>query len=381
MFVSFLVITSFLCCGSPDNIVWDVQEGNDTIIYPVIHKDTTKHDTIYRDSLGNDTIIVDTIINDSIIYDTIIQKREFYYNPIIKTSLPDPTFIKAKDGFYYLFATEDIRNTPIYKSANLIDWEFVGTAFTNETRPNFEENGKIWAPDINYFNNQYVLYYSLARWGKETTCGIGVAVADKPEGPFTDKGKILRTGEVGPVSIDPCYYEEDGKKYLLWGSHHGIFISELSDDGFSIPDKKGKIQLAGKNIEGSYLYKKNGYYYLFASDGSCCNGSKSTYHVVLGRSKELLGPYISKSGKRMLDNEYETFLEGNGYVAGPGHNGEIITDDSGQDWIIYHGYLRDDDGYGRVTFLDKVKWENDWPYIEGGVPSSASSKPIFINLQ
>lgn len=53
-----------------------------------------------------------------------------YRNPIINRSLPDPTIIKAEDDNFYLYATEDTRNTPIYKSANLVDWQFVGTAFT-----------------------------------------------------------------------------------------------------------------------------------------------------------------------------------------------------------------------------------------------------------
>lgn len=91
--------------------------------------------------------------------------KKFYTNPVVNKSLPDPTVIKARDGCFYLFATEDIRNTPIHKSKDLVNWEYAGTAFTNETRPDFEPEGGLWAPDINYINGQYVLFYSMSVWG------------------------------------------------------------------------------------------------------------------------------------------------------------------------------------------------------------------------
>ena len=66
-------------------------------------------------------------------------------------------------------------------------------AFTDATRPNFEPKGRIWAPDINKIGDKYVMYYSMSTWGGEWTCGIGIATADKPEGPFTDLGKLFRS--------------------------------------------------------------------------------------------------------------------------------------------------------------------------------------------
>ncbi len=80
-----------------------------------------------------------------------------YKNPIINASLPDPSVIKAQDGLFYLYATENIRNLPIYRSDNLVDWDYVGTAFDDESRPKWNPNGRIWTPDINFFDGQYVL--------------------------------------------------------------------------------------------------------------------------------------------------------------------------------------------------------------------------------
>lgn len=142
-----------------------------------------------------------------------------YQNPVVNYSLPDPSVIKGEDGYYYLYATEDIRNLPIHRSKDLVEWEYVGTAFTKGTRPDFEPKGGLWAPDINKIGDKYVLYYSMSVWGGEWTCGIGCATADKPEGPFTDHGKMFRSNEINVQnSIDPFYIEDGGKKYLFWGS-------------------------------------------------------------------------------------------------------------------------------------------------------------------
>ena len=74
--------------------------------------------------------------------------------------------------------------------------------------------------------------------------------------------------------------------------------------------KKGAnpIQIAGTAYEGTYIHKHEGYYYMFASIGSCCEGLKSTYTTVVGRSKQLLGPYMDKNGKGMLDNHHEILI-------------------------------------------------------------------------
>ena len=92
-------------------------------------------------------------------YSAGLMAENTYTNPVVDYSLPDPSVIKGDDGYYYLYATEDIRNLPIHRSKDLVNWELVGTAFTDETRPDFEPKGGLWAPDINKIGDQYVLYY------------------------------------------------------------------------------------------------------------------------------------------------------------------------------------------------------------------------------
>ena len=298
-----------------------------------------------------------------------------YQNPVINYSLPDPSIIKGEDGYYYLYATEDIRNLPIHRSKDLVEWEYVGTAFTKSTRPDFEPKGGLWAPDINKIGDKYVLYYSMSVWGGEWTCGIGCATADKPEGPFKDHGKMFRSNEINVQnSIDPFYIEDGGKKYLFWGSFRGIYGIELSDDGLSIKKGAKLRQVAGTAYEGTYIHKKDGYYYFFASIGTCCEGLKSTYTTVVGRSKKLFGPYVDKSGKTMLDNHHEVRIHKNDAFVGTGHNSEIGTDKAGNDWMFYHA-VSTKNPEGRMLLMDKVNWKDGWPSVTGNSPSIEAERP------
>ena len=303
------------------------------------------------------------------------QPKNVYYNPVINYSLPDPSVIRGEDDYFYLYATENIRNLPIHRSKNLVDWEYVGTAFTNDTRPDFEPKGGLWAPDINKIGDKYVLYYSMSVWGGEWTCGIGCATADKPEGPFKDHGKMFRSNEINVQnSIDPFYIEDGGKKYLFWGSFRGIYGIELSDNGLSIKKGAKLRQVAGTAYEGTYIHKKDGNYYFFASIGTCCEGLKSTYTTVVGRSKKLFGPYVDKSGKKMLDNHHEVLIHKNDAFVGTGHNSEIVTDKAGNDWMFYHAVSTKNPG-GRVLMMDKVNWKDGWPSVAGNSPSIEAERP------
>jgi arabinan endo-1,5-alpha-L-arabinosidase len=293
-----------------------------------------------------------------------------YHNPVSAQSLPDPTVIKAPDGYFYLYATEDLRGVPICRSDNLTDWTVVGRAFTDATRPDFESRGGIWAPDINYIDGRYVMYYSMSVWGGEWTCGIGAATADSPEGPFTDRGKLFRSNEIDVQnSIDPFYIEDGGSRYLVWGSFRGIYAIELTPGGLSVKEGAQKRQIAGTAFEGVYIHKRGGWYYMFASVGSCCEGVNSTYRLVVGRSRSLFGPYLDKTGRDMMENGYSVVVGRNSRFVGNGHCSEIVQDDAGDDWIFYHG-VDTARPKGRVLMLDRVRWDSDeWPSVEGGAPA------------
>lgn len=318
--------------------------------------------------------------NSKVIYCFISRS---YNNPVISVSVPDPTAIRAEDGYFYLYGTEDIYNMPVYRSRNMVNWEYMGTAFTKETRPNWREGHSLWAPEIRYFDGHYVLYYSFAKWGDEWDSNVGVAVADNPLGPFHDKGALILAKEMLQNSIDPFYYEADGKKYMFWGSFSGINATELTEDGLAVKrDADGKPvlnkRICGNRFEATNIYKRGEYYYLFASIGTCCNGANSTYTTVVGRSKEILGPYLDKTGGDMLFDHYEVVVEGNSVWAGPGHNSILQIDDSGTEWLLYHGYKKAQANEGRVVLLDRLQWTEDgWPYVKGKAPSVTDFMPVI----
>lgn len=301
-----------------------------------------------------------------------------YTNPVIDRDAPDPTVIRGKDGAFYAYATWRDRNVPVYKSTDMVNWEYLGGAFDKDNVPMYVKGGAIWAPDINYIEGKYVLYFSMSTWGGHWEACIGRAVSDSPTGPFTDAKMLFRAKDIGVEnSIDPVVFQEDGRKFLAWGSFFGIYLTELSDDGLELIDKRDIMRIAGSAYEGSYIHKHKGYYYLFASVGSCCAGENSTYQTVVGRSKSLYGPYVDKQGRKMLDNHHEVLLSGNDAVKGPGHDSQIITDDKGQDWIYYHGYDMKSIKAGRKMFLERVRWVDGWPVLgDGGHPSVEAVAPI-----
>lgn len=148
-----------------------------------------------------------------------------------------------------------------------------------------------------------------------------------------------------------------------------------------------KVLIADTHLEGAYVYQKGDYYYLFASEGSCCSGASSTYRLRVGRSTSLLGPYVDKQGNSLTSGPYgeiilKTNVEDYGF-AGPGHNSEIITDDAGTDWILYHAikksnpYLNNGTNR-RALMLDKLLWEEGWPTIKNQQPSLTKQEgPVF----
>ena len=282
--------------------------------------------------------------------------------PVIDMSAPDPTVIRAEDGTFYLYATEDMRNVPIFHSANLVDWKLVGTAFTDNSRPKWLPKGGIWAPDIQRVGGKYHLYYAKSVWGGEWDAGIGVAVSNNPAGPFVDRGCMFTSKQIGIQNcIDPFYIEDGGKKYLFFGSFHGIYGVELTADGLHVKQGAKPREVAGTFMEATYIRRRGGYYYLFGSTGTCCEGARSTYRITIGRSKSLFGPYVDKTGLRLLDNHYNILLDKDDSVLGPGHNAGLITDDTGNDYMLYHGFKASDPDAGRVVWLSRIVWTDGWP--------------------
>jgi len=318
-----------------------------------------------------------------------------YVNPVFEPVLADPTVVRdPKSKLFYAFGTADnwgdekgTRWVPMLVSQDLTEWKYVKDALKG--RPTWKKKGGVWAPDVNYVDGKYYMYYAFSTWG-DPNPGIGLAIADSLHGDFVDQGKVFLSEEVNvPNSIDPCFFEDGSKKYLFWGSFsdlptQGTYALELTSDGKSAVDLNQKTKIAAGDWEAVMIHKRGEYYYFFGSKGSCCEGINSQYHVLVGRAKQVLGPYLDQDGQVITERGKGTLLlQGNDHFVGTGHNAQIVTDDEGADWLLYHGFDIQDGNLAngtnrRVLLLDQLTWENDWPVIKNQGASAGKQKaPVF----
>ena len=303
-----------------------------------------------------------------------------YTNPVMGNG-PDPTVLYYK-GKFFLYPTFPGSGMPVYESDNLANWQRKGRAFTTAAPKLLPDGGSLWAPDVIEYKGKILMAYASAKIGEFVNNGIGIAIADNPLGPFTDSGMLFTSKEIGVKnSIDPSFYIKGKTLYLLWGSFHGIYITQLNTtdlDHISVKSPVKKTQLAGNIFEGTHIYKRGKYFYMFASIGKCCAGLKSTYQVVVGRSKNLMGPYVNKHGEYMLDNAYTPLIKGTDDFVGPGHGSSILLDNEGKTWYVYHSYVKNDMAKGRQVMLQEIKWDKEgWPYVEKGIPCKEAPAPVF----
>ncbi|GAA2486861.1 family 43 glycosylhydrolase [Winogradskya humida] len=319
-----------------------------------------------------------------------------YANPVTAGTVdtfPDPATIKAKDGKWYAYGTTNpIFNSagetgehilPTLSSTDLVHWTYAGDVFALTAKPSWwPAAARQWAPDIRYFNNEYHLTYSLS------TGGIGLVTSANPAGPWTDRGQIVANGSGCPSgTIDQAMFQDtDGSYYLYWGSYDTICVSRMNDTATALTGEVTTIA-RGRRAEGGFVVHRGGYYYLFYSDGGCCDGAFSGYVTKVGRATSPTGPFTSPSGLNLLDATSKDGIvvaaNGNGWV-GPGHN-SITTDLAGQDWLVYHGIAETNPDFPPITgangatlnltrrpmLIDRLDWIGGWPVVNAGAGPSA----------
>jgi arabinan endo-1,5-alpha-L-arabinosidase len=314
------------------------------------------------------------------------RKTALYQNPIFDFDFPDPTVIRASDGYFYAYATQTVVNgswinIQVARSSDLVNWQRLGDAlpakpvWANQTQD-------FWAPHVQYADGKYFMYYSADPNSRTGLC-MAVATATNPAGPFTDKGAPLLCGS-GFVNIDPMTFDDPvtGKRLIYWGSgFQPIKVQELAADRVNFAPGSQSVNLifpvSNPNpnsyrdlVEGAWVTYRNGYYYLFFSGDDCC--TIAHYAVMVARSTSATGPFT------IFPENDGVIIRGNDKWLGPGHN-SVIRDDRSTDWIVYHAYHLENRARGRVMLMNRLVYGSDgWVRAESGAPTMETRVAPFI---
>lgn len=302
----------------------------------------------------------------------------------LQVEVHDPVMAREGD-FYYVFSTGP--GITIYRSEDLKHWKWVGRAFDGEPDwarqvvPGFR--GHLWAPDIVEKDGRYYLYYSVSAFGKNTSA-IGVTVnetldPDSPEYRWVDQGPVVQSvpNRDHWNAIDPAVVEgADGAPWMSFGSFwEGLKLVRLDPGLTRLAEPQEWHSLAKRPrdpaapdaspgegaIEAPYIFRKEGWYYLFVSFDKCCRGMESTYNIRVGRSKSVTGPYLDRDGRSMLDGGGTLVLGGDADWVALGHNAAYTFD--GQDYLVFHAYETADNGKQKLRILP-MAWDDGWPVVD-----------------
>ncbi|GAA1594949.1 MULTISPECIES: glycoside hydrolase family 43 protein [Kribbella] len=290
-----------------------------------------------------------------------------YRNPIIDADYSDPDAVRVGDDFWMVASSFTMApGLPILHSTDLVHWKHVANALPRLepaghfalTRP----GGGVWAPSIRYHDGRFVIVYP------DPDHGIFVVTATDPRGPWTAPTAVLP----GRGRIDPCLlWDDDGRVQLVhgWaesraGFKNRLTVIEVSADLSGVVGPAVDIVDGGHlsefaTLEGPKLYKRDGWYWIFAPAGGVATGWQLVF-----RSRHLHGPY-----------EHRTVLaQGNTEVNGP-HQGAWVDTPTGQDWFLH---FQDRGPIGRVVHLQPMTWDADgWPELGERGPDGVG-QPVVV---
>lgn len=287
-----------------------------------------------------------------------------YKNPVLYADYSDPDVCRVGNDYYMVASSfANTPGLPILHSNDLVNWTIVSYAINNMTPADrfstMQHGNGVWAPAIRFHNNEFYIFFG------DPDAGIYMTKASK----VTDRWSPLLLVKEGKGLIDPCpFWDEDGRAYLVHGyagsragmkSMLGIF--EMNTDGTqAITDDRLIFDGHPNNptLEGPKLYKRNGYYYIFAPAG----GVKPGWQLAL-RSKDIYGPYEEKT----------VLAQGKSDINGPHQGAWIDTPDGKQDWFIH---FQDLYAYGRAVLLQPMRWVNDWPVMGEDKDGDGCGTPV-----
>lgn len=341
-----------------------------------------------------------------------------YQNPL-PVALGDPYVLYDEASHrYFMYGTgggaKDGFST--YSSENLVNWEYEGQVYHGNTADSWTM-GAFWAPEVYKVKDKYYMFYS-AQWKDNPTkekenFRIGVAVSDKPIGPFTEMsdGPLFDPGY--PI-IDANVFFEDGKAYLYysrccykhavesevanWAREKGWFDEieeswvygvELKPDfsgiigdpqlllrpPVSMDDKQAEWEsrsVTSKEVnrrwtEGSYTFKHGDTYYMMYSANHFAG---ENYAVGYAAAESPLGPYTKAENNPILQKNTGK----GGVVTGTGHNSITWSPDGKEMFCVYHGRTKAT-GKKRVVFIDRMRILDDGKLVVDGPNTDPQSVP------
>lgn len=291
------------------------------------------------------------------------QGNGFYKNPILYSDYSDPDVIRVGNTYYLVSSTfHFMPGIPVLESHDLVNWHIIAHVFSRlEIDPRYNMIGGdryaqgAWAPAIRFHAGRFYVYFPTPQEG------IFMSSAPSAKGPWNTPKAVL----AGPGYEDPCpLWDDDGNAYLIHGRVGAgpLVLHRMSADGTKVLDK-GRTIVEDRSklptLEGPKLYKRDGYYYIFAPYGGVGRGSQAVL-----RSKNIYGPY-----------EFRTVLEqGSTGVNGP-HQGGYVETAGGQGWFLHFSQRG---GYGRILYLEPVQWKDGWPVVGDPIPGSTAGQPVDV---
>lgn len=252
-------------------------------------------------------------------------------------------------------------------SADGMNWRYGIQIFPSELSwwrtyaPNMGNND-VWAPDIQYYNGRYYMFYSVSEFGKNNSAIGLTSCSSIAKGDWRDDGMVIysKAGVHAYNAIDPnMVIDASGKPWLVFGSwFDGLHVVRLNSSTWKPSGTIYSIAKKSGGIEGGCMVYQNGYYYLFASIGLCCKGTSSTYKIVYGRSTSITGPFVDKNGVNMLSGGGTILDAGNSRWIGPG--GQDVYKNGSSYVIARHAYDASNNGAPTLLISD-LYFTNGWP--------------------
>lgn len=301
-------------------------------------------------------------------------------NPIIRNQFTaDPT-ARVFEGKVYVYPSHDIpspierlkewfcmEDYHVFSSENLTDWHDHGVIVSQENVPWVApESYSMWAPDCVFKDGKYYFYFPSTLAGENNRgFSIGVAISDKPYGPFVPEEKPIK----GVSGIDPCVLiDKDGQAYIYW-SGGGMSVARLKENMLELDSEPIQIEGLPQGFkEGPFVFERNGiYYYTFP----WVRNNTETLAYAIGDNP--LGPFEFK-GIIMEESPTDCWT-----------NHHSIVEYKDQWYLFYHhnDYSPDFDK-NRAARIDSLFFNSDGTIQEviptlRGVGITASSSKIHLD--